>query len=194
MTQFLSFRSLIAVCVLGLLIGCGQQGKNAHPATSAKDTVHSSDSTHQATDSTGRSADTAQADATHSTDTTQAAVDTVAKQPIDSLYFASTLSYEQRQGKVIYTKYCNVCHGEQGKGDGFNSYNLDPKPGDLSDVHIMGALSDERIVQAVREGGAGINKSPLMPSWGGRLNKDEIGYVVSYIRMFAQDQPAVKTP
>jgi len=33
------------------------------------------------------------------------------------------LTYEQQQGKILYTKYCSVCHGEQGKGDGFNAYN-----------------------------------------------------------------------
>ncbi|HET7152726.1 MAG TPA: c-type cytochrome [Candidatus Kapabacteria bacterium] len=177
MTRSIYTRLLVAVCAAGLMFGCGkQQNKAANSSAQSKDTLHVADTTLHAADSTQHPADTA-----------QAAVDTVVKQPIDSLYFASTLSYEQRQGKVIYTKYCNVCHGEQGKGDGFNSYNLDPKPGDLSDAHTMSALSDERIIQSIREGGAGVNKSPLMPSWGGRLNKDEIGYVVAYIHTFAQD-------
>src|SRR5919108_4439164 len=44
----------------------------------------------------------------------------------------SSLSYEQRQGKFLYTKYCVVCHGDDGKGDGFNAFNLDPKPRDFT--------------------------------------------------------------
>jgi len=164
-----------AICAVAIFIGCGKQSKSVHSPVSSKDTVHASDSTQHPSDSTQQAADTAQ----HAADTT--------KQAIDSLFIAPTLTYEQREGKYIYTKYCNVCHGDQGKGDGFNSYNLDPKPGDLSDVHYMSALSDERIMQAIRDGGAGINKSPLMPSWGGRLNKDELAYVVAYVRTFAQD-------
>jgi mono/diheme cytochrome c family protein len=96
----------------------------------------------------------------------------------------SLLSYEQRQGRVLYTKYCLVCHGAEGKGDGFNAFNLDPKPRDLSDARVMGSLSDERIVQTIAGGGRSVNKSPLMPSWGGRLHTDEITYLLAYIRTF----------
>jgi mono/diheme cytochrome c family protein len=174
MKRFSILFTFLVASAVAILIGCSKQSKSDHSPASPKDTVHTTDTTQHAADSTRQAVDTTQ----H--------VDTV-KQAIDSLYIAPTLTYEQREGKYIYTKYCNVCHGEQGKGDGFNSYNLDPKPGDLSDVHNMGALSDERVVQAIRDGGAGINKSSLMPSWGGRLNKDEIEYVVAYIRTFAQD-------
>ena len=31
------------------------------------------------------------------------------------------LTYEERQGSVLYAKYCAVCHGKEGKGDGFNA-------------------------------------------------------------------------
>ena len=95
------------------------------------------------------------------------------------------LSYEQRQGKFLYGKYCAVCHGDDGKGDGFNAHNLDPKPRDFTDAKLMDALNDERIVQTISGGGRSVNRSIMMPSWGGRMNNEEIRYVVSYIRMFA---------
>jgi mono/diheme cytochrome c family protein len=95
------------------------------------------------------------------------------------------LTYEQRQGKYLYTKYCAVCHGEEGKGDGFNAFNLDPKPRDFTDAKYMSGLSDEHIIQTVRDGGRSVNRSSLMPSWGGRIKKEEIRFVLSYIRMFA---------
>ena len=97
------------------------------------------------------------------------------------------LTYEQRQGKNIYTKYCSVCHGIEGKGDGFNSFSLDPKPRNFSNGQYMKVLTDERLVETVREGGRGVNRSPLMPTWGGRLTKDELMYVVAYVRTFAVD-------
>ncbi len=96
------------------------------------------------------------------------------------------LTYEERQGQFLYTKYCDVCHGDAGKGDGFNAYNLSTKPQDFSDARYMNALSDQQIVQAITYGGSAINKSPLMPPWGGRLNKQEIEYLAAYVRSFAK--------
>jgi mono/diheme cytochrome c family protein len=97
--------------------------------------------------------------------------------------FASTpLTYEERQGKVLFTKYCSVCHGTEGKGDGFNAFNLDPRPRDLSDKEYMSAFSEERLYQTIDLGGRGMNKSPSMPSWGGRLNRADIRYVIAYVQ------------
>ncbi len=110
----------------------------------------------------------------------------------DSLVSAATsvptLTYEQRQGKYLYTKYCMICHGDDGKGDGFNAFNLDPKPRDFTDAKYMNALTDERIHQTISGGGRSVNKSPLMPSWGGRMSKAEIDYVLAYVRTFASQK------
>ena len=97
-----------------------------------------------------------------------------------------SLSYEQRQGKHLYGKYCTVCHGTEGKGDGFNAFNLDPKPRDFTDARYMNALSDERLLETIGQGGRGVNKSVLMPSWGGRLTNIERTYVAAFIRHFGK--------
>ncbi|MFQ5799736.1 MAG: c-type cytochrome [Bacteroidota bacterium] len=96
------------------------------------------------------------------------------------------VSYEQRQGRYLYMKYCAVCHGEQGEGDGFNSFNLDPKPRDFTDADYMNALSDARLAETISQGGRGVSRSVLMPSWGGRLSKEEIEFLVSYLRLFGK--------
>ncbi len=103
---------------------------------------------------------------------------TVPSQPV------KVLSYEERQGAFLYGKYCAVCHGEEGKGDGFNAFNLDPRPRDFSDSTYMKALSDDQIVQTISGGGRSINKSPLMPAYGWTLGKQHIRYVASYVRSF----------
>ncbi|MBI3579503.1 MAG: c-type cytochrome [Ignavibacteriales bacterium] len=105
---------------------------------------------------------------------------------------AQLLSYEERQGMHLYKKYCMVCHGESGKGDGFNAFNLDPRPRNFTDARYMNSLSNERLLETVNQGGRGVNKSPLMPSWGHRLSKSEMEYVITYVRYLTkagQQQP-----
>jgi mono/diheme cytochrome c family protein len=95
-----------------------------------------------------------------------------------------TLSYEEMQGSDLYGKYCQVCHGQEGKGDGFNAFNLDPHPRDFTDSAYMKALSDDQIVQTIAGGGRSVNKSPLMPAYGWTLNRQQIRYLASYVRSF----------
>ncbi len=97
-------------------------------------------------------------------------------------------SYEERQGSVLYMKYCTVCHGKEGKGDGFNAFNLDPRPRDFSDSSYMAALSDAQILQTIGGGGRSVNKSPLMPSYGWTIGNRQIRYVAAYIRTFSAGQ------
>ena len=122
----------------------------------------------------GKDATPQQADGNEDTLQTSVKVDEAAE--------SGLLSYEQRQGRHLYLKYCSVCHGEEGKGDGFNAFNLDPKPRDFTDVAYMNALSDVRVAETMSQGGRGVNRSPLMPSWGGRMSEKEMAYVVDYIR------------
>jgi mono/diheme cytochrome c family protein len=97
------------------------------------------------------------------------------------------LSYEERQGSALYAKYCAVCHGKEGKGDGFNAFNLDPRPRDFSDSTYMAALSDDQIIQTIGGGGRSVNKSPLMPSYSWTIDAMQIHYVASYLRTFSEN-------
>jgi len=98
-------------------------------------------------------------------------------------------TYEQRQGKYLYLKYCAVCHGDEGGADGFNTYNLDPKPHSLADSSYVAALSDGSLTQVIGLGGRGVNKSVLMPAYGWTLSEAQISYLVSYVRVLARNVP-----
>jgi mono/diheme cytochrome c family protein len=91
-------------------------------------------------------------------------------------------SYELRLGKQAFQHYCQSCHGETGAGDGFNAFNLDPKPRDISDAAFQKKKADAELSDAIRRGGAGVGLSALMPPWGRTLSRAEIEQVVLYIR------------
>ena len=93
-----------------------------------------------------------------------------------------SLSYELRLGKQVFRHYCLTCHGETGAGDGFNAFNVEPHPRDLSDPAFQKAKTDADLTDTVRRGGAGVGLSPMMPPWGRTLAPDQIDQVVGYLR------------
>ena len=94
----------------------------------------------------------------------------------------AALAYEARQGQNVYRHYCQTCHGEAGAGDGFNAFNLDPHPRDLSDPAFQKAKSDADLADAIRRGGAGVGLSALMPPWGHTLSERQIADLVAFLR------------
>ena len=100
------------------------------------------------------------------------------------------LLYEARLGKVTFTHYCQTCHGESGAGDGFNAFNLDPHPRDLSDPQFQKKKSDVELADAIQRGGAGVGLSALMPPWGHTLSARQIDEVVLYLRTLPTLKPA----
>ena len=88
-------------------------------------------------------------------------------------------------GEEIYAQYCALCHGAQGQGDGSLSANLDPKPRDHTDGVYMNALTDDRLLQVVSEGGAAAGLAPIMPAWKGILSEQQILDVIAFVRTLA---------
>ena len=91
-------------------------------------------------------------------------------------------SYELRLGKQAFQYYCQSCHGETGAGDGFNAFNLDPRPRDLSDPAFQRKKTDAELSDAILRGGAGVGLSALMPPWGRTLSRAEVERLVLYLR------------
>jgi cytochrome c553 len=95
-------------------------------------------------------------------------------------------SYNERQGKQLFEQYCVVCHGQGGEGDGFNAYNLNPKPHSLADSTYMKPLSSETLTEVISFGGKGVNKSVLMPAYQNTLVKSQISNLIGYIETFTK--------
>ena len=94
------------------------------------------------------------------------------------------LNYEQSNGKKLFEHYCAVCHGLSGEGDGFNAFNLNPKPRNLADREAKRRFSDQQLFDVISQGGAERGKSNLMPPWGQTLNERYVRYLVAYLRPF----------
>ena len=88
---------------------------------------------------------------------------------------------------LIFRHYCSTCHGETGAGDGFNAFNVDPRPRDFSNPEFQKAKKDEDLADAIRRGGAGVGLSPLMPPWGHTLTPVQIDQVVRYLRTLGKE-------
>jgi cytochrome c553 len=97
-----------------------------------------------------------------------------------------SMTHSERTGQRLFDKYCVVCHGQDGQGDGFNAYNLDPHPRNLADTIYMNTLSDARLSEMITEGGRGTGKSALMPAYGSTLTASEIHDLVDYIRYLSR--------
>ena len=95
---------------------------------------------------------------------------------------APSPSYEVRLGHDVFVHYCATCHGDAGAGDGFNAYNLDPHPRDLSDPAFQKKKTDAELADTIRRGGSGVGLSSLMPPWGHTLSDRQVAEVVLYVR------------
>jgi len=105
---------------------------------------------------------------------------------IESLYQVDpwlNYSYAERQGKVLYDRYCASCHGAQGAGDGFNAYTLNPPPKGLSTLDTKSNLSFTEIIS---KGGRGVNRSVLMPAYENTLAENEISILIDYLKTFSK--------
>jgi mono/diheme cytochrome c family protein len=91
-------------------------------------------------------------------------------------------SYELRLGRATFEHYCQTCHGETGGGDGFNAFNLDPRPRDLSDPAFQNKKTDADLKDVIQRGGAGVGLSSLMPPWGKTLSGDQVDQTILYLR------------
>jgi len=114
---------------------------------------------------------------------------TTAPEPPAQAPVAPAPSYEAQLGRDVFAHYCATCHGEAGAGDGFNAYNLDPHPRDLSDPAFQKTKTDAQLADTVRRGGAGVGLSSLMPPWGRTLTDRQVAEVVHYVRSLKKSAP-----
>jgi cbb3-type cytochrome c oxidase subunit III len=83
-------------------------------------------------------------------------------------------------GLKLYKKYCQVCHGAEGEGDGIMTKLMKIKPMDHTNPNETNSLSNEELVQSILDG-----KGRYMPAWRGILSQADVEALVSYIRLLS---------
>ena len=80
------------------------------------------------------------------------------------------------EGKELYVKHCQSCHGKKGKGDGSKAAQLDTDCGDFTTA-AFAKQSDGSIFYKTQEG------RKDMPSYKKKIpDQNEIWSVVNYVR------------
>lgn len=88
----------------------------------------------------------------------------------------------QTRGHRVYLHYCQICHGLDAQGDGFNAAMLDPPPRNFADEAFWKQANDESLTAVISRGGKAVGKSVLMPSWGKTLDEQQIRDAIAYLR------------
>jgi len=103
---------------------------------------------------------------------------------VPSAWSATTLAQDDRFAAAAhrYDTYCVQCHGVERNGRGINSRDMSVQPRDHSDAKGMGGIPDQELFDAIKKGGLAVNKSVLMPAWGGVMSDAEIHELVAYLR------------
>ncbi len=84
-------------------------------------------------------------------------------------------------GKQLYTRYCAVCHGINGKG-GSGSDISAPAP-DLTDDEWKHGSSDGEIFDVIKNG---VPPDLNMEPWGDRIKDPDLWNLVNYVRSLAK--------
>lgn len=92
------------------------------------------------------------------------------------------------EGERLYKAFCVQCHGLKGDGKGVNAATMEVQPRDHTDSKEMGARTDADFFKAIKQGGAAVNKSILMPNWDENLTDDQIQDVIAYLRVLSNTE------
>lgn len=73
--------------------------------------------------------------------------------------------------ELAFTAICASCHGADGNGTGPAAVALTPKPANFQAPEFWQSRDRAHIAKVIREGGASVGRSPLMPPFGGQLDE-----------------------
>lgn len=82
------------------------------------------------------------------------------------------------RGAALFSKYCSLCHGTGGAGDGRAASVQKVPPANLT----VSTRPRSYKIEIVRSGGTEVGRSSSMPAWRDVLTEAEIADVVDYVQ------------
>jgi mono/diheme cytochrome c family protein len=82
------------------------------------------------------------------------------------------------RGSAIFNRYCVLCHGPKGDGQGTAAKAYKPPPANL----VSSPYPDAYKELIIRKGGGAIGRSPFMPPWGDELSDQQIRDLIAYLQ------------
>lgn len=83
------------------------------------------------------------------------------------------------RGKQLYEKYCQACHGPQGRGDGTTTF--DPPVADLTSSDVL-LKPDSRLLQSIHQGRPNTAMDPWQAAMSDEAIRDVLAYVLTFPR------------
>lgn len=96
------------------------------------------------------------------------------------------LSRDEASGRLLFERYCGMCHGREGDGFGINAPNLPLAVPDLASSTGINTWDDVRLFARIARGGGTSGQPPVCPAWGPRLAPREIDALVAFLRVLSR--------
>ncbi len=90
---------------------------------------------------------------------------------------APALSGDASKGRPLYEKYCLLCHGPDGRGDGPLGLHMKPPAANFHKPESK-HKSDAELFTTIQEG----HSETAMASWKHALSDDQLRDILAYIR------------
>lgn len=100
-----------------------------------------------------------------------------------------------REGGILYTQNCAVCHGDAQDGNGMAARAWQPKPANFRDPGTIAQLPENYLYWRIKEGGPGVPKGSIeyrsvMPAWETVLSDEQIWKIIMFEYANAGQKPA----
>ena len=86
------------------------------------------------------------------------------------------------RGHIVFSDYCQKCHGPNADGNGRAARLYDPRPANL----VRSDKNDRYKELIIRRGGTAMSRSEFMPPWQDELTDEQISDVVGYLHSVAE--------
>jgi mono/diheme cytochrome c family protein len=106
----------------------------------------------------------------------------------DFVELSEAKSHLEHRAMTEYRRYCAFCHGDSGKGDGINAFNITPPPRNFTDPKQRKSKTAADLAKVIRLGGGVSGMGADMPPWGRTLTDEQIEGLTDLVLSFSSSE------